>query len=393
MDPLVAEVEDVDDDDEDYQKLIDEFVVITDTNDALAQMFMQKRKWKLLPAVNDYYEQIAAQPAPRPESACKAQVVELSSDSEADDEHSSPIANKKQKKSDSPNSTADSTAGCSQSQPSPSSRKELIFVTWNTDGIDERNLRIRTEAVIKIVKQIQPDVLFLQEIVPESEAMIRPQLTEYCIFSGKIWKGFPAQYYTLTLVKKETVTVVYNKVVDFELSVMTRNVILTKVLCNGITLNLLNTHLESTKDFASHRMHQLVRIRDLLKEIPVTEAVIVAGDLNMRDKELEETGGLPEGVADVWEATGKRPETRYTWDTMRNDNLNANFGKFKPRCRFDRVLVRDCKPNSQFVAKSFNLIGLERLKPHVCFPSDHWGILSVFNTFGVTGDETEAAVV
>ena len=41
-------------------------------------------------------------------------------------------------------------------------------------------------------------------------------------------------------------------------------------------------------------------------------------------------GGLPEGIYDLWEATGKRPECRYTWDMTRNDNL-AWQAKFKPR--------------------------------------------------------------
>lgn len=235
--------------------------------------------------------------------------------------------------------------------------------------------------------------MFLQEVVPQSESILRNQLKEYTIFSGRMWNGFPAQYYTMTLIRKEAAAVISNRVVDFESSVMTRNVIVTKVNCNGIILNLLNTHLESTKDFASHRMRQLLRMRDLVKEMPPTEPVILAGDLNMRDKELAESGGLPEGWIDVWEATGKRPECRYTWDTMRNDNLDTNFGKFKPRCRFDRVLVRDSKP-SKLIPKTFSLIGLERLKPHVCFPSDHWGILTVFNTFGVsvTGSDEGPAV-
>lgn len=228
--------------------------------------------------------------------------------------------------------------------------------------------------------------------MPQSETMIRAKLTDYAVFSGQMWKGYPAQYYALTLVKKETVAVVKSEVIDFDLSVMTRNVIHTKVTCNGITVNLFNTHLESTKDHSVSRMHQLRQIKILVKDIPVTESVIVAGDLNMRDKELEESGGLPDEWIDVWEATGKQTTTRYTWDMMRNDNLDTNFGKFKPRCRFDRVLVRDSKP-SKFIAKTFNLIGIERLKPHVCFPSDHWGILSVFQTFGtpVVAPESEAA--
>lgn len=366
--------------DEDCQKLIDEFVSITDTNDAIGQMFLQQRQWKLPLAVNDYFEQIAADPGPK--SAPPGKLVELSSDSDADaDDERSPPPKKKTRTDDQAagDRLVEESAGTSSEPSVPSDRRELIFVTWNIDGLSPKNLKIRVEAVVKLMKQIRPDVLFLQEVIPESEAILRDQLSEYSVFSGRTWKGFDAEYYTLTLVRKETVKVVSNEVIDYTLSVMTRNVILTKVQCSGITVNLLNTHLESTKEYSSHRLKQLIQLGQIVKGLPVGEASVIAGDLNMRDKELEESGGLPEGWIDVWEKTGRRAEVRYTWDMLRNDNLDTNFGKFKPRCRFDRVLVRDTSPSS-ISPQSFSLIGIERLKPHVCFPSDHWGILTVFQT-------------
>lgn len=144
------------------QQLIDQFVAVTDTNDALAQMFLQKRKWKLLTAINDYFEQVSNSPAAVPaakRSLSVGEVVDLSSDSdrEADDEDSSPI--RKKMKSESPKDAGDpataATGSAVQPVPTPSSRKELVFVTWNKDGISEKNLTIRTEGLIKIVKQIQ----------------------------------------------------------------------------------------------------------------------------------------------------------------------------------------------------------------------------------------------
>lgn len=143
------------------QQLIDQFVDVTDSNDALAQMFLQKRKWKLLPAINDYFEQISNPPAAAAvpnRSLSPAQLVDLTTDSdgEADDEDSSPVCKKAKTEPTKAVTAGGSTAGSeSQPVPTPSSRKELIFVTWNKDGISEKNLTIRTEGVIKIVKQIQ----------------------------------------------------------------------------------------------------------------------------------------------------------------------------------------------------------------------------------------------
>ena len=87
--------------------------------------------------------------------------------------------------------------------------------------------------------------------------------------------------------------------------------------------------------------------------------VILAGDLNIRDKEVASVG-LPDKVQvrksgiisrqssfclnnqlrqDVWVATGSRKEVEHTWDTLRNTNTEIP-GKFKPRMRFDRVYLR-----------------------------------------------------
>lgn len=51
-------------------------------------------------------------------------------------------------------------------------------------------------------------------------------------------------------------------------------------------LSLLNTHMESTGEFAEERMNQL---RISFKELSGTDNsvnVIMGGDLNMRDKEV-----------------------------------------------------------------------------------------------------------
>lgn len=92
--------------------------------------------------------------------------------------------------------------------------------------------------------------------------------------------------------------------------------------------------------------------------------------------QLTELGGLPAGIEDVWVTCGSRKECAYTFDLLRNDNLLFN-GKFKPRCRFDRVFLRRSSP-SKLKPAFFGLIGLERLLPHRCFPSDHWGVLCHF---------------
>ena len=93
---------------------------------------------------------------------------------------------------------------------------------------------------------------------------------------------------------------------------------------------------------------------------------------------MQEVGGLPDNILDLWEVTGKRPEAKFTWDLMRNDNL-AWEKKFKPRCRFDRMFLRHPSTGSKLKPVYFELVGLERVKACKRFPSDHWGILAHFN--------------
>ena len=42
--------------------------------------------------------------------------------------------------------------------------ENLVFVTWNIDGLDQTNLKKRTKGVCKILEQEAADIVFLQEV-------------------------------------------------------------------------------------------------------------------------------------------------------------------------------------------------------------------------------------
>ena len=137
-------------------------------------------------------------------------------------------------------------------------------------------------------------------------------------------------------------------------------------------MDLLNTHLESTQEHSEERVRQLEKCLDIMTRRPGDRTVIFGGDLNMRDKEVVKVGGLPPGVKDVWEDLGRREEVRYTWDLQRNSNLEW-AGKWKPKCRFDRVYIRTSE-TSNVIADQFGLVGLQKVEGTQAFPSDHWGV-------------------
>ena len=102
------------------------------------------------------------------------------------------------------------------------------------------------------------------------------------------------------------------QILRFPASQMGRYLMTIEMNFNGIPLVLMTTHLESTKMCMEARKRQL---RVSLKEIVEQSAesnVILAGDLNLRDEELADVGGLPAGVHDAWEITGSDSVNRYS---------------------------------------------------------------------------------
>ena len=92
---------------------------------------------------------------------------------------------------------------------------------------------------------------------------------------------------------------------------------------------------------------------------------------------MSEVGGLPEGVLDMWEVTGKRQIVKFTWEVTKNDNLEWS-APFRPKCRFDRMYFRHGN-KKRIKPVYFELTGLKRLSSCKRFCSDHWGILGHFD--------------
>ena len=68
--------------------------------------------------------------------------------------------------------------------------------------------------------------------------------------------------------------------------------------------------------------------------------VILAGDLNIRDSEIAQLNGLPGDMYDLWVKLGKRKEAQYTWDCLRNTNVEV---------RIEQLLIFYCILNRREV--------------------------------------------
>ncbi|XP_014664518.1 PREDICTED: tyrosyl-DNA phosphodiesterase 2-like [Priapulus caudatus] len=269
-------------------------------------------------------------------------------------------------------STESSTASSSV----PEQPKRLKLISWNIDGLDTNNIKNRTKGVQRVIANEKPDIVFFQEVIPKSFAYLEGVFDETyeCIAGGD------TGYFTAALVKKATVKLHDFYLEPFYSSKMGRNLLIlqAEVTSSGIPLLLMTSHLESTKEHASERKNQLKKAFEEMKVADSKYTVIFGGDMNTRDSEIVEIGGLPEGISDLYEVTGSRPECKYTWDTNRNDNCIFP-GKFKPRCRFDRLYMRPCKSPVRLKPVYFELVGIERLPTCQRFPSDHWGMAVNFD--------------
>lgn len=253
----------------------------------------------------------------------------------------------------------------------PLKREGMTLITWNVDGLNQDFLHQRISAICRLTLSWAPDVIYLQEIVPEIEPEIRLRFPQYLYLPGD-----RQGYYVATLLNKNTVNCTSHSVVPFSSTKMERHIIFAEATFNGKPVVLLNTHLESMGYSTEVRQVQLRRCFRMCRKEAAEKTVIFGGDLNLRDREVDSIGGVPGDVQDMWVASGSDPSCQYTWDMERNDNLDFR-DKGKPQLRFDRVYVRHSLPPS-LSPTAFRLIGTRRLEREGCFPSDHWGIVCQF---------------
>jgi len=323
------------------QARVKEFESVTNTDEIMAQMYLQENKWDLSRALNSYFA-----------SKCE--------DLEKTRSESQPASGPR----NDPSLESALKAGLVTTK-APTS---LTMISWNIDGLEEKSLQKRTEAVVKIIREANADIVFLQEVIPETFSFIQSQLTNYECIAAR-----DDNYFVATLLRKGRVYMDRWKVTDYPTSRMDRHLLAVQAHCGSVVMDLLNTHLESTKDHATERKKQLEQCFSLMSKRPTDRSVIFGGDLNLRDPEVASLGGAPPPARDVWEQLGSREELRWTWDNQRNTNKEIP-GKWKPRCRFDRIYIRPSL-KTDLKAEQFGLLGLQKVEGTQSFPSDHWGIL------------------
>lgn len=190
----------------------------------------------------------------------------------------------------------------------------------------------------------------------------------------------------------------------FENSMMMRGLISLQgqLSQDGARVAFLTSHLESLPFSAERRKSQLADIVQQCRELATSGCTaIFGGDTNLREREISaydvaktpvaeakrnaaanaaatstrrtKRTRVEQKLGDAWVMAGCPERSKFTWDTLRNDNLALELD-FKPRARYDRVFMLG--PELRFPrVTDFKLLGTKRLNACDKFISDHFGVL------------------
>lgn len=318
-----------------------EFAEVTGTDEACAHFFLQDHKWDLERAVHAFFTDT--------ENKSGSSLAEGGVSSKT----SSEIVLEEESVEEVPVT-------------------ELKVISWNIDGLDSKNFNTRVKAVCTILFSEKPDIVFLQEVIAEGFSIIDRCLSEeYLLVSGQNANSL-APYFTIAMLRKNRVRCEKQTVEPFPTTKMGRTLLVVEAAAGEYPLTLITAHLESTKEHQRERKKQLNTALQTAADVPSSRTVIFGGDLNCRNQEIDDIGGVPDRLVDIWSECGAKKFTEYTWDMVKNDNLT--FPNFKPRCRFDRLYLNKDSP---FEASDFMLVGMQRIRSCLCFPSDHFGVMTM----------------
>ena len=116
----------------------------------------------------------------------------------------------------------------------------LRFMSWNVDRLTEKLLESRMVAILNKIKQLKPDVVFLQEITdPVLMSIYDVFLDDFLVYKPET----NYHYFVIMLVRQATFSNVTFETISFENSKMGRNFVRCNAEYLGMPLTFLTTHL------------------------------------------------------------------------------------------------------------------------------------------------------
>lgn len=229
---------------------------------------------------------------------------------------------------------------------------------------DDRAHRARTKAAAKLVLELAPTFVALQEVTRESLAWLLADLDglgEAYFFSDTTGSTFD-DYGTILL----------SRIPPQSLWLAELPTSMGRSMPYGVfsianeQIAVAAVHLESQRHNRDVREEQLC---ECFARLAHFEHAVLMGDLNFADREPEEQA-IPSAFRDAWKQTHGPSEPGYTRDTRSNAMARAARDS-EVRRRIDRVLVR----SNKFVPTSSELVATTPIDgSNNVYVSDHFGV-------------------
>lgn len=253
---------------------------------------------------------------------------------------------------------------------------------WNIQGLLEDRMSERMQAIVNIIKQHQPSVIMLQEVLMQTYLYLQGALSpKYKYFSPIELSDEYAPYFTAIFIDTAKLKPSNPTIMPFPRSRQCRQILSVKTKCGNRDLVFMTSHLESTKEGATERKNQLTILYNNMKQAHRDCTVVFGGDTNLRDYEFNSvvsSGKFDVNIVnDVWSMLGSPQDSRFSWDLVNNDN---QIKSGQARLRFERLYTGVTTESNKkvFKPRSMKFVGTDRLACGM-FPSDHWGILAIFS--------------
>ena len=235
----------------------------------------------------------------------------------------------------------------------------------------------RLQSLIEIINKYKPDVLCLQEMIPEVYELMQSQLPEY---QYKFPNSLKFSYGSV-IMSKHIITQSYNEF--YPETQMGRNLLATNIVFNNYNITIATSHFESQFNMINTtKTSQYIYTNNILNKLyDIFSPVIFCSDTNIlnneekyffKDNLWDDAYNIKLNTLNEEEKNKFKTENEYTYDTINNTNLvNRNIKAI--RSRIDRIVYRG---NDTIQLKDFMLI--KKVSEDI-EPSDHFGILAEFD--------------
>ncbi len=258
----------------------------------------------------------------------------------------------------------------------------LKVMNYNIDGLGI-DLLVRTKACIDIIIKQNADIVTLQEVIEPTRDLLVHILT-IAGYENKSSSASKCSYFTMIFIKrKSNLKFLSSSRIPYRKSnsQMGRDILTAVITIDGMKVQIVTSHLESTKSHSTTRCKQLKEIfDDYLFAKDVNYPVIFCGDTNlsynnsvgMSDERIALGNGLEE-IDDAYKASNAPTKFSSTWA--------RNFSGRKIYCRFDRFYSNKIGVRVIGYPDGFNVVGKEDIQgvndveSGYKTPSDHFGVV------------------